>query len=509
MEIRPHDEDEGYKASHDEDEVYKASRTGSVESLNRLIEKDPDILLRISLQTGKTGTPLHVSALHGHAEFTKVLCTINPKLVEWVDADGRTPLHLASAQGHKETVEVLLSMDAGVCLRCDEKGRIPLHYAAMRGKFEVVQKLIDKKPYSIYVKLENRSKETVLHLCIIHNQLECLKLLVERDNKNGEFLNSRAGCDGGVTILHLALMLRQIKTIRYLVSVEAIRAEATGVNGMSLSMLNILEYSSVAREDFSRSLEIQQILMDAGLIRRQNNENDNPNSAVVSPNPRVQQEEAAAPSEKRSKPARRCWTKFMKWLRYPSNWVVETRGMLMVVATMISTMTFQAAVNPPGGVWQNNETNSTIDRVGTAVLNYGAYASDFDDFIKKNTISFLASMSVTLLLVSGFPLHNRFCTWLLSMSMGVTLTSLAFTYLNALSMIVPDPPRDTTTTINTHKVSPVLIWIALLIIFGLTHIIRFLIWVTTFLIWVTKRLWRMFFRSKSCSCLCNYSAVVC
>ncbi|KAM1095454.1 hypothetical protein FF1_010354 [Malus domestica] len=206
---------------HDEDEVYEASRTGDVDYLNRLIEKDPEIPRRISLQTGKTGTPLHVSALLGHAEFTKSLCTKNPKLAERVDADGRTPLHLASAEGQKETVEALLSVYANACLRCDEKGRIPLHYAAMNGEVEVLQKLIDKNPESIYVKVENRSKETVLHLCIINNQLECLKLLVgrllvERDDRNGEFLNSRAGCDGGVTILHLALMLRQIKVHIYI-----------------------------------------------------------------------------------------------------------------------------------------------------------------------------------------------------------------------------------------------------------------------------------------------------
>ncbi|KAM2046169.1 hypothetical protein PS2_010355 [Malus domestica] len=239
---------------HHEDEVYEASRTGSVESLNRLIEKDPDILWRVSLQTGKIGTPLHVSALHGHTEFTKALCTNNPKLAEGVDADRRTPLHLASAKGHKETVDALLSVYAGACSDFDENVRIPLHYAAMRGEVEVLQKLIDENPGSIYAKVENTSKETVLHLCIIHNQLECLKLLVgrllvERDG-NGEFLNSRAGCDGGVTILHLALMLRQIKTIRYLLSVDAIRAEAVGVNGMSLTMLDILEYSSIAREEF-------------------------------------------------------------------------------------------------------------------------------------------------------------------------------------------------------------------------------------------------------------------
>ncbi|CAN6575700.1 unnamed protein product [Malus baccata var. baccata] len=490
---------------HDEDEVYKASRTGSIESLNRLIEKDPDILWRIPLQTGITGTPLHVSALHGHTEFTKALCTNNPKLAEGVDADRRTPLHLASAKGHKETVEALLSVYAGACSDFDENGRIPLHYAAMRGEVEVLQKLIDKNPKSIYDKVKNRSKETVLHLCIIHNQLECLKLLVDRllvekDDRNGEFLNSRAGCDGGVTILHLALMLRQIKTIRYLLSVDAIRAEATGVNGMSLTMLDILEYSSVAREDFSRSLEIQQILMDAGLIRRQNNENDNPNSSVAAAAVVVQ----VAPSEKGSKPARWCWIKLMKWLRYPSNWVVETRGMLMVVATMISTMTFQAVVNPPGGVWDHNDTNTTIYhsgtntstticsettvcRAGTAVLSYGN-DDDFTPFLISNTISFLASMSVTLLLVSGFPLHNRFCTWLLSMSMCVTLTFLAFTYLIAVSMIVHGSP--TATTFDLYEIS-VLTWAALLGIVGVMHTIRFLIW-------LTKRLRRMYLRSKSC-----------
>ncbi|KAM2046173.1 hypothetical protein PS2_010358 [Malus domestica] len=501
---------------HYEDEVYEASRTGSVESLNRLIEKDPDILWRISLQTGKIGTPLHVSALHGHTEFTKALCTNNPKLAEGVDADRRTPLHLASAKGHKETVDALLSVYAGACSDFDENGRIPLHYAAMRGEVEVLQKLIDENPGSIYAKVENRSKETVLHLCIIHNQLECLKLLVERllveRDGNGEFLNSRAGCDGGVTILHLALMLRQIKTIRYLLSVDAIRAEAVGVNGMSLTMLDIIEYSSVAREEFTRSLEIQQILMDAGLNRRENNENRNPNSAVaaaaaavvVSANPRRVKKKKklhkqVAPSEKGSKPARRFLTKLMKWLRYPHDWVKETRGLLMVVATVISTMTFQAVANPPGGVWERNDKNTSVNnitvcseesvcRVGTAVLGYGNDPKDsFPVFIAYNTITFLASMSVTLLLVSGFPLHNRLCTWLLSMSMCVTLAFLALTYLIVLHMMVPNYRCFVSTSL--YRIFFYL-WIALLVIGGALQTIQFLMW-------VKKRLRPMYFRSTS------------
>ncbi|XP_048424238.1 ankyrin repeat-containing protein BDA1-like [Pyrus x bretschneideri] len=477
---------------HDEEEVYEASRTGSVVHLNRLIEKDPDILRRVSLQTGKT--PLHVSALLGHAEFTKALCTNNPKLAERVDADGRTPLHLASAEGHKETVEALLPVYVDACLRYDEKGRIPLHYAAMNGEVEVLQKLIDKNPESIYVKVENKSKETVLHLCIIHKKLECLKLLVERVDNNGEFLNSRAGCDGGVTILHLALMLRQIKTIRYLLSVDAIRAEAIGVNGMSLTMLDILEYSSVAREDFSRSLEIQQILMDAGLIRRQSNENDNPNSAVaaaavvVSPSPRTVKKK-----KKGSKPPGWFWRKLMIWLGYPHEWVKETRGSLMVVATVISTMTFQDVVNPAGRLWvdslaktsrtvwrENNDTVTTLGQ-GKDPMDY------FPSFIAYNTVSFLASLTVTLLLISRFPLHDRLSTWLLSMSVCVTLAFLALTYLKVLSMIGPNYGIQEPWSLSAIFI---ILWIVLLVIGGVLHTLRLLIW-------VMKWLQPMYFKSTS------------
>ncbi|TQD93747.1 hypothetical protein C1H46_020646 [Malus baccata] len=294
-----------------------------------------------------------------------------------------------------------------------------------------------------------------------------------------------------------------LQTIRYLLSVDAIRAEAIGMNGMSLTMLDILEYSSIAREDFSRSLEIQQILIDAGLIRRENDENDKPNSdvdaaAVVSPNPRrVKKKEKlhkqGASSEKGSNPARRWWIKLMKWLRYPSDWLVETRGMLMVVATMISTMTFQAVVNPPGGVWQNDDTNSTgctADNrctAGTTVLGY-VWKHDFVTFIKYNTTSFLASLCVTLLLISGFPLHNRLFMWLLSMSMCVTLTFLALTYLQVLFLIIPgNDIYDSYIIIYKNCFYP---WIVLLVIVGVIHTIRFLIW-------VVKRLRPQYFRTKS------------
>ena len=40
------------------------------------------------------------------------------------------------------------------------------------------------------------------------------------------------------------------------------------------------------------------------------------------------------------------------------NWIEETQGTLMTVATLIATITFQTAPNPPGGVWQEDVTDS-------------------------------------------------------------------------------------------------------------------------------------------------------
>ena len=51
---------------------------------------------------------------------------------------------------------------------------------------------------------------TVLHLCVKYNQIEALKLLVESLSDEGDFLNSKDH-DGGNTILHLAVMLKQTK----------------------------------------------------------------------------------------------------------------------------------------------------------------------------------------------------------------------------------------------------------------------------------------------------------
>ena len=57
----------------------------------------------------------------------------------------------------------------------------------------------------------------------------------------------------------------------------------------------------------------------------------------------VDVDESANPSRASKK-----MSKWLEYLRYQGNWIQEMPGALMVVATVISTITFQPAISPPG-----------------------------------------------------------------------------------------------------------------------------------------------------------------
>ncbi|XP_058750286.1 uncharacterized protein LOC131623305 [Vicia villosa] len=94
------------------------------------------------------------------------------------------------------------------------------------------------------------------------------------------------------------------------------------------------------------------------------------------------------------------------------NWMEQMRGSLMVVATVIASVTFQIAINPPGGVWQENTDsaqgcpkNETCN-AGTSVL-AASEKLKYEAFILLCTISFSASSTIILLLISGLEIASR------------------------------------------------------------------------------------------------------
>ncbi|XP_060671030.1 ankyrin repeat-containing protein ITN1-like isoform X1 [Ziziphus jujuba] len=440
--------------------LYKASSEGCVATLNSLMEEDPLTLSKLSVNPfGET--PLHISAMLGHLNFTKQLLSHNPKgpkLAEELDFHKRSPLHLASAEGHTETVQALIEANKGMCFVRDEDGKIPLHYAAMRGRLQVIQLLIGAEPNSI---LENLNEgETILHLCVQFNQLEALQMLVGSVKENSEFLNSKDQKCGN-TILHLAVMLKQIETIKYLLSIPEVKAGAADmVNQRGLTAIDMAEHLPKDLKSFKVQnillKDIHHVHVGGGLLQRrqkqQQQQQQQQPAVVETAVTGMQVEKKSISSSAKAKAKAKAssswsWNKLKRFMKYEGdNWLKDRNSGLMVAATVIATMAFQIAVNPPGGVWGEDKEGGNPDYctesdkclAGTAVLGYPIWGSDrYLSLVYYNAWAFLTSLSVILLLISGIPLEYKFCMWLLTVAMCLTLTFLTLTFREAVWLLTP------------------------------------------------------------------------
>ncbi|KAI9119890.1 hypothetical protein K1719_009279 [Acacia pycnantha] len=291
--------------------------------------------------------------------------------------------------------------------------------------------------------------KTIFHLCVTYNQLEILKDLVKLDTHGTHELLIKGDLDGSNTILHLAIMLKQVETVSYLILIPKIRSEASNLkNDMGYTAPDIVQ--RIPKD--SKCLEIQVILMESG-IKCGRKKTVNVGSIE---------------DERWWWRRRRNVLKSIdKWLKYNGDWVEDMRGNLSLVATVVATITFQAALNPPGSVIQqgiatpsggSDSNSSTLPQglltcmksfnstelgethpgpcPGEAMFGY-VYPHLYINFITYNTISFVASLCVALLLVSGVPLKHRFVLWMLSIGMVITLTCLLSAYFVGLFLITP------------------------------------------------------------------------
>ena len=139
------------------------------------------------------------------------------------------------------------------------------------------------------------------------------------------------------------------------------------------------------------------------------------------------------------------FTKLLDYLKYNGNWLEETRG--------CSTTNACAA--------------------GTLLLAY-KFQATYLGFIICNTIAFTSSLSVTFLLLSGFPFKNVFCMGLLAFSMCTTLTFLGVTYVLAFAMLIPGTLYFKLFWIVIFI--PIGVLLFLIVVVVLIHAVRFLYW---------------------------------
>ncbi|CAF1193546.1 unnamed protein product [Rotaria sordida] len=182
-------------------------------------------------------TPIHCAAINPNSKYLKQLLNIAPEY-NILDKYERRPIHFAAACEGPEPLEYLLSKQVNFN-DVDRGGNSPLHIAVMNGRAinaEIVLRTAKEKAESndpedqivhqkfglASINRMNKSRFYPLHLAVLNDHLECVKVLLEF-GANVDVLTSTSS--GKLTSLMLACQKGYFKIVKYLIENGA-RVEA-------------------------------------------------------------------------------------------------------------------------------------------------------------------------------------------------------------------------------------------------------------------------------------------
>ncbi|XP_017983110.1 PREDICTED: serine/threonine-protein phosphatase 6 regulatory ankyrin repeat subunit B [Theobroma cacao] len=397
-----------------DERLFEASRKGNTATLLQLLEEDP-LILEDNSKHASVETPLHIASLHGHTDFVSNILRQKPGFAKVVNSKGYSPLHVACANGHVEIVKELLKVDGEsdheLCRRKDKKGRTPMHLAVIRGRDRVVASLILACPES--VREVTDIGETILHLTVkSENGCKMLRGLLE-GFKYKEMLNWKD--EEGNTVLHLAAVRKQHEVIKLLLLQPELDVNA--VNSNKLKALDIL----LKGPKQSNDQEIVEMLHLASTPKADNQELPEQSQA----------DETVIDVDTKGKDS----TSKMDTAS-SLEWLGELRSGLMVMAVLIATVTFEVALNPPGGLWQDGvPAGSNITRLMNSHRPGKAIAGETSPnsltwFMVWDSIGFLASMSIIVVLTSPSKLKGNTTRWkYIRLMMWVVIASVHMVFL--------------------------------------------------------------------------------
>ncbi|KAK9999772.1 hypothetical protein SO802_019375 [Lithocarpus litseifolius] len=325
------------------------AQQGDIDAFYNIIREDVKLLEHID-EFPFIDTPLHISASAGNFPFSREMMILKPSFINKRNPDGYTPIYLALLNGHTEMVRQLLQHNADLVRVKGRECMTPLHYAATKiGREGLAPSSYKEKTKDYLALLENflsvcpdsitdvtTRNETALHIALKNNNLEAFKFLVGWLLRKWPYwrkILEQKDVEGN-TVLHIAAVSHLLKLGRRFVNIEK--------NLGAKTALDILDEQRRRRVDNS---EMRDILERAGAL-------------AASSLPTVT-------------------SSYAHYLRLPrscervkimliGNQVMKgmtdaRRNALLVVVALLVTVTYQAILSPPGGLWQDDlfEPNTT------------------------------------------------------------------------------------------------------------------------------------------------------
>ncbi|XP_022131645.1 ankyrin-3-like [Momordica charantia] len=320
----------------------------------------------------------------------------------WVEAPYESglpepPLQVAAFYGHLDLVERMVAMEPALAHHSDKKGLSPLHMAAANGHVNIITRLLRVDPDLCF--LCDDDGRNPLHFAAMNGHLAALKLLVENIGARRDvttFINAKD--DHGFTLLHLAVH-NQHEIVEYLVT---FKIETNALNSKGFTPLDMLINYPMPNA-YPNLLKTTNFLRGYGATS---------SSALT----------ASATS--------------------PELWA-RKKDALMVVASLIATMAFQAAVNPPGGVWQDDGNSG--QRAGKSVM-----ASKSPDlytlFIVSATSAFAFSLVELTLHMSNTVSNSVAAVGLVAYAKYISTVALVAAYSLSVAFLTMLPEDEKTAT---------------------------------------------------------------
>ncbi|XP_057462430.1 ankyrin repeat-containing protein BDA1-like [Actinidia eriantha] len=426
-----------------------AAEAGDINGLYNSIKEVPNILDHIE-ETPFVDSPMHIAASSGHANFAIEIFSLKPSFGRKLNPDGLSPLHLAFQNGHFETVRRVIKFDKEL-VRVKGRERLTLlHFAAKTGNADMLGELLYVCPESI-LDLTVQD-ETSLHIAVKNMKLSALEVLLGFLGRTRNKWLLKGKDEIGNTVLHIAVATSQPQMVELLLKNDP--ANKNEKNWKGDTTLDI----AMGLHPGDAKTTINNILRGAGVSQSSSLAHDHNFSFADFLKSRDKFPEIV----------------FRLIFQMRRNLSMGMRNIVLVVAVLIATATFQAVLSPPGGVGGGSDnilpngtlinatmssTNlipfSNISHVNATILlpsdnpfnrilikNYHGkditYGSMFFNFYFLNTIAFLASVTMIILVLpvqGSLALHISLLFLMLSYGISFIFISPSYRYAKGFMLL--------------------------------------------------------------------------
>ncbi|XP_048139581.1 ankyrin repeat-containing protein BDA1-like [Rhodamnia argentea] len=374
------------------DRLQQVIERGNEDELYRLIEQEADLFDR-TFEDPVANTPLHGAADMGQTQVAMEMAILKPSFAQKLNRGGQSPMHLALRKKHYRTARALMTLNPELIRVRGRGGITPLHYVAgekgdNEEEVQALLELLAEFLCACKLSIEDPTSrcKTAVHIAVKNHNLRAFKVLLGWLKRVylREILDWKD--EDGNTVLHIAVLERQPEIIKLLIG--HVKVNAKNFQGLAKSLRRLGCLAGL----FSHNVPLSQFLS-------------------VEPT---------------------LFEKLKLQFRYQDE---SARNIVLLVATLVATATYQVGLTPPGGYWGDNTSdpaaNSTVatsnsssvavekpHQAGNIILN----GSKLDQFMILNSMVFLVSI-LTIWITAVPLLPQTILVYLLSLFAGYSFLS--------------------------------------------------------------------------------------